>query len=215
LHEDVLSVCREAAYRAVHTFDPSRSQDLRTYLWFELKNAVEKLAAEMLYGPYIPPKVISTMRKIAAVENRLRREGVTKVDVVRLATESGVSAADVFSYRKYRSVLFPAQELDAPVSQNDAGDVTTMLDRLLADSPPSDSPGSEHELRQVLNQALLQLTPREERVVRLSMVFDQGVVADHLGCTRQNVSLIWKSALKKMRKYMECQRLRFEDVVAG
>ncbi len=221
-YDDVIGTCRMAAYHHVAKFEPTLSCNFANFVWFALSQAVEEFAGKMIYGIYFPQKLLQAMGRIRAAEQRLQAEGVKNPDVLQLAAASNTKPTDVDVYRSSKTSLLPMIELDAPISVTEATDGATRLDRLLEDSSFfSGTTECSFETRQILSQALLTLSPREEYIMRLLTFGLRGEEYDHrqvaalMDMTHQNVSLIKQSALKKLQKYMQRNRLRLKDLVAG
>jgi RNA polymerase primary sigma factor len=146
----------------------------------------------------VPEHMAKTARRVHRERSKLHQQHGREPGAAEIVARSGIAKAHV---ERALSLVQDPTSLDIPIGED--GD-TTLGD--LLEAPEADNPHTAAEagaLRDCVAEALAQLTPREERILR--MRFGIGM-ADHtleqvgktFGLTRERIRQIEVKALQKL-----------------
>jgi len=196
--------------KAADKFDYRRGYKFSTYATWWIRQAVTRSIADQARTIRIPAHMIDTINKIGRTSRRMLQEigrELTSEELVRHAA------------RKVRTVLKIAKEpisLEAPIGDEEDSHLGDLIEDKNA-VPPIEA-AVQSDLQRAITLALLSLTAREERVVR--MRFGIGTNTDHtleevgrqFSVTRERIRQIEAKALRKLRHPRRSRELRsFRD----
>ncbi len=197
--------------KAVDKFDYRRGYKFGTYATWWVRQAISRSTADYARTIRIPAHIADALRRILRISRRLHNE------IGREPTPNEIAEKLRMPVERVRHVLNIAKEplsLGTPIGDEDGdgsqlGDFIEDKDAAL----PIDA-AIQTNLHEAVTQALVSLSAREERVVR--MRFGIGMSSDHtlsevgdqFSVSRERIRQIEAKALRKLKHPNRCRILR-------
>jgi RNA polymerase primary sigma factor len=194
---------------AVEKYDHRRGVKVSTYASWWIRQSIARAIADQGRTIRVPVHVTETTIKVSRERRRHYQRFGRDPAPGEIATKTGIPLPQV--ERALTTVPEPIS-LDAPVGED--GDAT-LAD--LIEAPDQDNPlaaAAAGELGKLVSEALADLTPREQRILR--MRFGLGGASEHtlqevgetFGVTRERIRQIEAKALEKLRRPDRARKLR-------
>jgi RNA polymerase primary sigma factor len=196
--------------KAVDKFEWRRGYKFSTYATWWIRQAITRAIADQARTIRIPVHMIETINKMIRISRALVQE------LGREPSPEEVAEQMDMPVDKVRQVMKVAQEpisLETPIGEEDDSHLGDFIEDKVITNPAEAMISSN--LREVTDEVLKSLTPREEKVIK--MRFGLGPngnehtleeVGQHFAVTRERIRQIEVKALRKLRHPSRSKKLR-------
>ena len=195
--------------KAVDKFEYRRGYKFSTYATWWIRQAITRAIADQARTIRIPVHMIETINKLIRTSRALVQE------LGREPTSEEIAKRMDIPVSKVRKVLKIAQEpisLETPIGEEEDSHLGDFIEDRGVVSPADAV--SNINLKEMTEQVLNTLTPREERVIKMRFGLEDGTehtleeVGQNFAVTRERIRQIEAKALRKLRHPSRSRRLR-------
>jgi RNA polymerase sigma-B factor len=196
--EDIEQVGFLGLIHAIERFDPSLGNEFSTFATPTIMGEIRRYFRDRSWAVRVPRRLQENLLRVNAAAQQLTGELGRSPSIAEIGERVGLEPEDVLAALEVSPAQHTVSLEATPAGRAD--EAITLGDRLGAE----DSNLDRVEMRDVLEQAMAHLNPREREIMALRFVEElpQTEVAKRLGISQMHVSRLQRAAVDHLRREM-------------
>ena len=195
--------------KAVDKFEYRRGYKFSTYATWWIRQAITRSIADQARTIRIPVHMIETINKINRLSRQILQETGREPDAIDLASRMDLSEDKI---RRVMKISKEPISMETPVGDDEDSNIGDFIEDMF--NPTPNVAAIRTSLRDITNEVLDTLTPREAKVLRMRFGIDMHTdhtleeVGRQFDVTRERIRQIEAKALRKLRHPSRSDRLK-------
>lgn len=197
--EDIAQVGYLGLIKAIERFDPDLGYEFTTFATLTVAGEIKRHFRDKGTAIRFPRRLQELHQSVLSVNEQMKNELGREPTVTELAERLGVTPDDVTETMEMGPAYVPVS-LDQPIAAGDGQESRSVAEQIGGADPELD----RVEMRDVLERAMENLTPRERAIMAMRFYeqMSQSEIARRLGISQMHVSRLQRAALEQLRKYL-------------
>ena len=180
-----------------------------TYATWWIRQAITRAIADQSRTIRIPVHMVENMNRVLRIQRQMAQELEREPTLDELSARTGLT---IDRLREIQRIALDPLSLDSPVGEEDDSNLADFIMDSTADAPAEVA--TRRMLTEAVEEALGELSPREQEVVRLRFGLLDGQartleeVGREFGVTRERIRQIEAKTLAKLRHPQRSQKLK-------
>ena len=193
--EDVEQVGFLGLINAIERFDPTLENEFSTFATPTIAGEIRRYFRDRSWAVRVPRRLQENHQKVTVAQQQLSTTLGHQPSISEIAEHLGLDADDVLAALE----VAPAHHAVSFESPAGGDDEASAIGDFLGQE---DADLERVEMRQVVEQAMAHLSPRERQIMALRFIEElpQTEVAQRLGISQMHVSRIQRAAIDQLRK---------------
>ena len=197
--DDIVQVGYLGLIKAIERFDPDLGYEFTTFATLTVAGEIKRHFRDKGTAIRFPRRLQELHQSVVRVNEMMKNELGREPTVAELADRLGVTPEDVTEAIEIGPAYMPLS-LDQTIGSSNGEDGRIVAEQIGDVDPELD----RVEMRDLLNRAMVHLTPRERAIMAMRFYeqMSQSEIARRLGISQMHVSRLQRAALEQLRKYV-------------